>query len=270
MLSRKLGLWVLLAVFAASNAYSECLESATEVSDVYPRAEVLPENLLRLYIYFSNPMSRDGIPPSISLLDHQGDPITGVFLDNLYELWSPDGTRLTVLFDPGRVKTGLVAHNQQGRALIPGAAYAIRIADALDTKGCPLKRSFTKQFQAQEAYATQLDVDQWQLSHPASGTREPLSVNFDREMDHLSLAYRMRVEDSEGNRIRGALSLVDNEQVWVFTPSSPWQSKGYRIAIDTALEDVAGNRLTGLFDRPSTEGSLTAPSEKQYVFFTPN
>jgi len=269
MLLRKLGCWALLAVFAASNAYSDCLEPTAEVSEVYPRAEKLPENLLRLYVYFSEPMSRDDTSLSVSLLDHQGDPIPGVFLDNRYDLWSPDGTRLTVLFDPGRVKTGLAAHNRLGRALISEVSYTLAIDEGLDEKGCPLKHSFTKPFQAQDAYSNELDLSQWSLNKLAAGTLEPLSVNFNREMDHLSLAYRIRVEDTDGNRIRGALSLVDNEQIWRFTPTSPWKKQGYRIAIDTALEDVAGNRLTGLFDRPPTEEHPTTSPEKQYLLFNP-
>ncbi|MGR5147958.1 hypothetical protein ACQKP8_15595 [Photobacterium alginatilyticum] len=55
-----------------------------------------------------------------------------VFLDNKFALWSTDSSRLTLLFDPGRVKTGLVAHNAMGRALIPGEDYQLVIDPILE------------------------------------------------------------------------------------------------------------------------------------------
>jgi hypothetical protein len=36
------------------------------------------------------------------------------------ELWSPDGKLLTVLMHPGRVKSGLIAHDERGPILSPG------------------------------------------------------------------------------------------------------------------------------------------------------
>ena len=260
---------VLLAVFAANHAFSDCSTDAALVSEIYPRADQLPENLLRFYIYFSEPMSRENILSSITLRDAEGELIPGVFLDNRYDLWSPDSTRLTLLFDPGRVKTGLVAHNRLGRALISGQRYTLGIDSALDMKGCELTKAYTKTFEVREAYSTKLDLDQWQLTQPKAETREPLSINLGREMDHLSLAYRIRIENSDGNPVPGALDLADNERVWVFTPSVPWQKMDYRISVDTEMEDVSGNRLSGVFDRPPTDGELVIPSEKQYILFRP-
>ena len=272
----KLFVSLLLAVFAASNAYSSCLvnESPTvlstaEVSEIYPTAEYLPENLLRFYIYFTEPMNREGILSSISLLDDQGEVIPDVFLDNRYDLWSPDSTRLTVLFDPGRVKTGLEAHNLLGRALISGETYSLQVKGALDAKGCEIA-SYQKAFQAIDGYLTYPDIDQWVVEQPAPQSRDPLRIHLGREIDHLSLAYRVRVQDEQGNSIRGGLRLDENESVWVFTPSSPWQKQNYQIAIDAELEDVAGNRISGLFDRPPSEDELEAPAEKQYLFFELN
>ena len=271
---------LVLATVVASNAYSNCLingsgngsESATqlstaEISEVYPSADQLPENLLRFYIYFSEPMAREGVLSSISLLDDQGEVIPGVFLDNRYDLWSPDGTRLTLLFDPGRVKTGLEAHNLLGRALIAGETYSLRVKGALDAKGCEIE-GYQKTFQAIYGYLTPPDINQWVVEPPAPQSRDPLRINLGREIDHLSLAYRVRVQDEQGNSIRGGLRLDENESVWVFTPSSPWQSQNYQIAIEAELEDVAGNRISGLFDRPPSQGELEAPPEKQYIYFS--
>ncbi len=42
------------------------------------------------------------------------------FFDNVYELWSDDHRQITILVDPGRVKTGLKENLKRGRAFIAG------------------------------------------------------------------------------------------------------------------------------------------------------
>ncbi|HAA19186.1 MAG TPA: hypothetical protein DCP28_10590, partial [Cytophagales bacterium] len=91
-----------------------------EVLAVYPSADTLPENLLRMYVEFATPMKTTGNLSRIQLKDAQGQVLNGVLFDNVYELWDPDQRQLTLLFDPGRVKTGLQAHDALGRALTPG------------------------------------------------------------------------------------------------------------------------------------------------------
>ncbi len=76
---------------------------ATVVAAVYPSAQVLPENLLRFYIQFSAPMSRGEAYRHIHLLDAVGKPVPDPFLELDEELWSGDGCRFTLLFDPGRI-----------------------------------------------------------------------------------------------------------------------------------------------------------------------
>lgn len=94
-------------------------------------ALILPENLPRLYIYFPRPMSPNIQSSDIKLFEASGQEISLVFLPMRFELWSPDRRRLTFLLDPGRVKTGLIADDTLGRALIDGETYQWRIAFAL-------------------------------------------------------------------------------------------------------------------------------------------
>lgn len=54
------------------------------------------------------------------ILDEQGREIEDPFLPLDTELWSHDATRFTVLFDPGRVKRGILPNVEMGRALYPG------------------------------------------------------------------------------------------------------------------------------------------------------
>ena len=74
-----------------------------------------------------------------------------------------------------------------------------------------------------------------------------------------------------GDIIRGAVVLADNEQEWLFTPQDSWQDKSYVISINTTLEDIAGNRLTGLFDQPLEDSDFITPSVNvQHISFRPS
>ena len=45
------------------------------------------------------------------------------FLELDEELWSPDGTRFTLVFDPGRIKRGLKPREEAGPILEAGKSY---------------------------------------------------------------------------------------------------------------------------------------------------
>jgi hypothetical protein len=38
------------------------------------------------------------------------------------------------------------------------------------------------------------------------------------------------------------------ESRWLFTPRQPWADGDYRLVVDTALEDLAGNSIALAFD----------------------
>ncbi len=264
----------LATAMVASAPASACTTgqaSEAQVEQVYPSADYLPENLLRFYIYFSEPMARDDIWDTVVLLDAEGTEMPGVFIENKFDLWSPDDRRLTVLFDPGRVKTGLVAHNTLGRALQEGETYTLRVDQSAQTRrGCALTSGFDKTFTATAEDFTAPDLSSWQVNRPAAGTTDPLRIDLQSPADHLSLAYRIRVADAGGNRLRGALQLENDEQTWVFTPEYPWSDAAHSIEVDTTLEDIAGNRLSGLFDRPLAKDGNSAPApDTEILTFTP-
>ena len=49
------------------------------------------------------------------------------FLELDEELWSPDGTRFTLIFDPGRIKRGLKPREEVGPVLEAGKSYSLVI-----------------------------------------------------------------------------------------------------------------------------------------------
>ncbi len=236
------------------------------ITDVYPTSDVLPENLLRFYIYFSKPMQREDALASIRLLDQDGKTIEGAFLANRFDLWSADGKRLTLLFDPGRVKTGLVANQTMGRALEAGHRYELQINNTLlAMDGTALPAACRKKFRVVEADLRAISVADWSLTLPASDSREALEVNLGRPHDHVSLAYRLRVRDKDNKVVKGAIELAKGESVWKFTPAKPWQPGDYRLVVDSHLEDVAGNRITGSFERPVDKSEKPKTFERPFT-----
>jgi hypothetical protein len=219
--------------------------------EIYPTAEVLPANLLRIFVYFPRPMDRNEILSHIALVDAAGRDVDGAFLSNRYDLWSPDATRLTVLLDPGRVKTGLAAHDAMGFALEEGQRYALVVrATAEDAQGCTLGAETAHDFVAGPADLDPPAPGDWALGRPEIDTRGPLTVDLGGPHDHLSLAYRLRVLDAGGNPVRGRIDLGAGERLWRFTPVDPWPDAPHSLVIDERLEDLAGNRPGALFDRP--------------------
>jgi hypothetical protein len=81
---------------------------STQVLQVYPTSSLIPENQLKFYLVFSAPMSRGEAWRHMKLLDESGHPVDLPFLELDQETWDAEGRRLTVLFDPGRIKRGVL------------------------------------------------------------------------------------------------------------------------------------------------------------------
>src|SRR5690606_6065275 len=112
---------------------------------LYPTTSVVPENLLKFYLHFSVPMSRGEVYDRVRLFDTNGKRVEHPFLELSEELWSPDGKRLTLYFDPGRIKRGLKPRELFGPALIEGGEYTLKIDRGWpDADGRPLAEGFEK------------------------------------------------------------------------------------------------------------------------------
>ena len=216
---------------------------APVVQQVYPTAPRLPENLLRLYIQFSVPMNRGEAWQRIKLLDASGRVVEDPFLEIYEELWDPEGRRLTVLFDPGRIKRGLVPHNEVGVPLHEGRNYTLVVARGwLSAGGAPLGQEYRKAFTVGPADREAIDPKKWSVTTPAAGTRDALVVQFGEPLDH-ALARRLIQPPGSGD-----ISLCPEETCWRFTPAEPWARGSYSLKIGTTLEDLAGNRVGRVFD----------------------
>jgi hypothetical protein len=220
------------------------LVATTRVAAVYPSASVLPENMLKLYVFFSAPMQKGDSWQHISLLREDGSKVEGPFLELEQELWDRDQRRFTVLFDPGRIKRGLASLAEAGAALEAGHTYTLVISRTWrDGRGAPLAEEFRKKFQVVEADRTPPDPAKWRVSPPRAGGVEPLVITFPEAMDFALLHHEISVTG-----VSGTVEVGRGETEWRFTPDRPWSAGEHKIVVRTTLEDLAGNHILRAFD----------------------
>lgn len=212
------------------------------IEHIYPSGSVLPANTLRIYICFSAPMRRGDALQHVHLLDARGDPLPDVFLDQ--ELWDAEYRRLTLLFDPGRIKRGLVPAKEAGSPLVEGRHYTLTVdAQWRDGNGLALEEPARKAFAAGPADRLAPDPAAWRLVLPKAGTTDPLIVQFPKPMDYALLERMLTVR-----LVAGRATLGRQETEWRFAPELPWKAGAAELVADPALEDIAGNQLFRPFE----------------------
>ena len=225
-------------------------EPTTEVLAIHPSGERLVRNQLKLYVEFSASMSEGQAARHVRLeRAGTGEPIEDPFVPEP-ELWDRERRRLTLLFDPGRLKRGLRPQLEAGYPLQEGVAVRVVIGEGFrDAGGNPLRAPFERRYEVDGDVRTRVDPRDWECRLPAAGTAEPLVVRFDRPLDHALLQHALEVTDDAGRLVRGRAEVGPAEQSWTFTPAAPWPEGEYRLVVDPRLEDLAGNSLARVFDR---------------------
>ena len=126
-------------------------------------------NQLRVYIYFSEPMSRAEAASHIHMLDSNGKELSGptaVFLPG-EELRDPWFKRLTMTLDPGRIKRGLTANEALGPPLIEGKRYTLAIDGSWpDARGVPMVEGFRKTIRGGPAERIPPNPQKWTVTLP--------------------------------------------------------------------------------------------------------
>ena len=225
-----------------------------KILSIYPSASQLPENLLRFYIYFNTPMKKGEALKHIKLIDAEGNIDSLAFMEFKQELWSIDGKRLTVLFDPGRIKRGVSTNMLRGSALLKGKQYRLSISDAWqDVYGQKLSDKTTKEIEVVKAYRHRIKENEWLINKLQANSYDTLTMHFDRIMDHALIQSMIQLMDPDKNPVDGYWGILKQEQLIQFIPEKKWQKGKYQIVIDSRLEDVAGNNLQNLLDHDKTE-----------------
>lgn len=217
------------------------------VEQIYPTGDVLPSNQLRLYIYFSQPMSRGEAGSHVRMLDDKGKVLPGVFLPG-EELWDPSFQRLTLTFDPGRIKRGLTSNEAMGPPIVEGKSYTLVIdRDWPDARGVPMTGEFRKSFRGGPSQRHPPDPAQWKVIAPKADTLDPVLLIFPVPMNYALLQRMIQISE-RGRSVPGSVGVDKHETEWRLTPQQPWKAGGYNLVVDTGLEDLAGNRIGQPFD----------------------
>jgi hypothetical protein len=222
--------------------------ATTRVERVYPSADVLPSNDLKLYIYFSAPMSKGEAWQHVHLLDAEGKKLEYVFLEFAQELWDANNQRLTLWFDPGRIKRGLTSNLKLGAPIEEGKSYTLSIDKGWeDARGVALVAGYKKMFRGGPADRAAPDPKKWRITAPKPGTVAPLVVDFGESMDYVGLQKTLSVSNGR-SAVAGIGAVSALETRWSFTPKQPWAAGNYQLLVNSALEDLAANKVGQLFD----------------------
>jgi len=224
--------------------------SAPSVTAIYPSGDTLPENLLKIYLHFDQPM-REGVSGRyVKLVENGRDTIDGAFLDLQPELWNPERTVLTLWLDPGRIKRDLQPNRRLGAPMRHGTHYRIVVARAwTDARGQQLTKSYQKAFVTAAKDSLSPRPSRWTLVPPLPATRQPLKIDFKEALDHSLLAEVFEIQSITGAKIPGQWETGRLEKQCSFVPDANWQPGDYKLLIEPRLEDLAGNNLARPFDR---------------------
>lgn len=229
-------------------AMAQPIRPETRVTRVYPN-DVLLENQLRIYLHFSRPMSRQSASSYVRLLNSNGQVVEDAFLPLDVSLWNTDHTRYTLLFDPGRVKRGILPSQEMGRPLVAGKRYTLVVdREWRDEHDQPLVEAFLHEFSVAPAVLDPIVPADWRVQPPRAATRDLLRVTFPRALDHALAEKALFVTTEDGHAVDGQTAVNDTSTEWTFTPAHPWPLGQFLLGALPGLEDPAGNRVNRAFD----------------------
>ncbi len=224
--------------------------SPSELLSIYPTQDTLPENLLKLYFEFSQPMVEGRSLDHITLIRSDGDTMKGTFLDLQPELWNAEGTVLTLWLDPGRIKRDLIPNRQLGAPLAPKEKYSLSVSKQWRTKtGVSLLKDYQKNFITTIRDDISPALTNWKIIAPAAEASDPLEVNLTESLDYFLLKESFAVLRQNGDVVAGEIEINGEETILTFRPKIPWKAARYNIVVESKLEDLAGNNLNRPFDR---------------------
>jgi hypothetical protein len=212
-----------------------------------------------LYVEFSAPMEDGWAQKHVRLLDEKGTTVNGAFLQLDEELWDAAHRRLTLLFDPGRIKRGLRTNLEQGAPLVEGHQYRVEIDTGWrSAAGASLASRFEHPLTVGAFDATSPNPDRWTVSALRAGSEDPVVVRFDEPLDHALALRMLTVVDSADQPMLGVVTLAGGDTVWHFAPGSAWRASRLTLLVKTALEDPAGNSIARAFDSDRVHGGRSA------------
>lgn len=191
--------------------------AAPRVTEFAPSQAVIPANVLRLYLTFSESMAAGQAAGAIHLYRQDGSLVPSPFLNLQTELWDRSQTRLTLILDPGRIKQGVGPNIAAGAPLRPGESYRLVVSGYMNSAaGMALGADHVSAFRVGPANRHALTPENWHVLLPSGRTLSALTISFDRILDDGAVRRLLRILDQEGQPLRGWVA--SDGQTWSFTP----------------------------------------------------
>ena len=226
------------------------MNSATQTASpkvlaVHPALKCLPANTLRAHIVFDRPMRTAEAHKHIKLIDGRGNDISDALLDLADGLWTTDGRILTILFHPGRIKTGLAASKQFGSIFIEGMTYQLVVSNKIISAcGKSLENDYCHHFKIAPA------IRQGFLPIPDKLLldKNVVRIETNQPLDWLSVQTYLAVTNESGHRLNAHFSLTaDGKAIIVHLDDSASEERRF-LRVHPQLEDVAGNQANMPFE----------------------
>ncbi|MEM6987070.1 MAG: hypothetical protein AAF499_11080 [Pseudomonadota bacterium] len=228
-----------------------------QVVRISPGTAEIPANTLRVYLQFSESMARGQVRDRIRLETGDGALVVNPFLNTEAELWDRDQRRLTLLFDPGRIKQGVGPQTRVGTPLQQDQRYRLVVdGDMVSADGVPIGRDRAHRFSVGEAVHRAITPRTWRRHVPRIGSTDALIVQFDRLMDEWAVRRYVSLVNSRGEAVDGVAS--SNGEAWSIKPTQPWTGEAYHLRVRAELEDVSGNTPRSAFDAASGTIGMTS------------
>ncbi len=237
-----------------------------ELLVIHPKHDTVPVNILKIYLEFSEPMQHVGSPLDfITIFDTTDSIEVYPFLDVAVELWNKSHTRLTLWFDPGRIKTDLIPNKEKGLPLKESHSYSITIdKNWKSEKGVPLGQSYSKSIHVIGKDMERPNPSNWVITSPEKNTNSPLQISFNEILDPVLALESIQLFHGD-SALSGNLELSHDGKTMLWEPYDVWKAGDYRIVIHPILEDLAGNNLHSLFDtdlrKPNSNNEMVSSLE---------
>jgi hypothetical protein len=84
-------------------------------------------------------------------------------------------------------------------------------------------------------------------------------VTFPAPLDRALLERSIGVDRRDRGRVAGLIEVGAGETTWRFVPQAPWAAGAHQLAVQTVLEDPAGNKIGRAFEVLPSDPSANAP-----------
>jgi len=150
--------------------------------------------------------------------------------------------------DPGRIKRDLALNKMKGNPLNKGDDYELIVLENWKTaKGVPIGKKIKKPFSVESSDRISPNTEDWIIDEPKSQGSDKLIIEFGEPLDFVLLGECISILYNK-QPVKGKIEVAPNSLSWTFSPLERWNIGGYKIIIETRLEDLVGNNLNRLFD----------------------